>query len=265
MLSDEVNEIWPQMGYPPLVTPYSQYVKNVALVNVLNKVKGKPRWSLIDDNTWDMLLGKSGKLPGKLGDEIIKLASDLKKEFYTDHPQNLIEDTLEKNRKEMKDLGWSTGLDDEDLLEYSLHRTQYVDYKSGKAKKNFNDDLEKKRNKPNSINDTPENKVEIIQIGSDKYKVEYSISEDTLEKDLGVIDGNSVHSPIEGRFVLTKGSNDKPVKVNDVVKKGDVLCYIESMKVMNAIKSEFSGKIQKIYFRDGEDVYDDDILFTIKK
>ena len=265
MLSDEVNEIWPQMGYPPLVTPYSQYVKNVALVNVLNKVKGKPRWSLIDDNTWDMLLGKSGKLPGKLGDEIIKLASDLKKEFYTDHPQNLIEDTLEKNRKEMKDLGWSTGLDDEELLEYSLHRTQYIDYKSGKAKKNFNDDLEKRRNESNSINDTPENKVEIIQIGSDKYKVEYSISEDTSEKDLGVIDGNSVHSPIEGRFVLTKGSNDKPVKVNDVVKKGDVLCYIESMKVMNAIKSEFSGKIQKIYFRDGEDVYDDDILFTIKK
>ena len=265
MLSDEVNEIWPKMGYPPLVTPYSQYVKNVALVNVLNKIKGKPRWSLIDDNTWDMLLGKSGKLPGNLGDEIIKLASHLKKEFYTDHPQNLIEDTLEKNRKEMKDLGWSTGLDDEELLEYSLHRTQYIDYKSGKAKKNFNDDLEKRRNESNSINDTPENKVEIIQIGSDKYKVEYSISEDTLEKDLGVIDGNSVHSPIEGRFVLTKGSNDQPVKVNDVVRKGDVLCYIESMKVMNAIKSEFSGKIQKIYFRDGEDVYDDDILFTIKK
>ena len=265
MLSDEVNEIWPKMGYPPLVTPYSQYVKNVALVNVLNKIKGKPRWSLIDDNTWDMLLGKSGKLPGKLGDEIIKLALDLKKEFYTDHPQNLIGDTLEKNRKEMKDLGWSTGLDDEELLEYSLHRTQYIDYKSGKAKKNFNDDLEKRRNESNSINDTAENKVEIIQIGSDKYKVEYSISEDTSEKDLGVVDGNSVHSPIEGRFVLTKGSNDKPVKVNDVVKKGDVLCYIESMKVMNAIKSEFSGKIQKIYFRDGEDVYDDDILFTIKK
>ena len=265
MLSDEVNEIWPKMGYPPLVTPYSQYVKNVALVNVLNKIKGKPRWSLIDDNTWDMLLGKSGKLPGKLGDEIIKLASDLKKEFYTGHPQNLIEDTLKKNRKEMKDLGWSTGLDDEELLEYSLHRTQYIDYKSGKAKKNFNDDLEERRNESNTISDTPENKVEIIQIGSDKYKVEYSISEDTSEKDLGVVDGNSVHSPIEGRFVLTKGSNDKPVKVNDVVKKGDVLCYIESMKVMNAIKSEFSGKIQKIYFRDGEDVYDDDILFTIKK
>jgi biotin carboxyl carrier protein len=37
------------------------------------------------------------------------------------------------------------------------------------------------------------------------------------------------------------------------------------MKVMNAIKSEFSGKILKICFRDGEDVYDDDVLFIIKK
>jgi len=74
-----------------------------------------------------------------------------------------------------------------------------------------------------------------------------------------------VYSPIEGKFVLTKGSNDRPVKVNDVVNKGDVLCYIESMKVMNAIKSEFSGKILKICFRDGEDVYDDDVLFIIKK
>ena len=265
MLSDEVNEIWPQMGYPPLVTPYSQYVKNVALVNVLSKIKGKPRWSLIDDNTWDMLLGKSGKLPGHLGDEIIKLASHLKKDFYIDNPQNLIKDTLEKNRKEMKDLGWDTGLDDEELLEYSLHRTQYIDYKSGKAKKNFNNDLEKRKKVSNTVNDKPENKVEIIQIGSQKYKVEYSISEDNLEKDLTVVSGDSVRSPIEGRFVLTKGSNDKPVKLNDVVKKGDVLCYIESMKVMNAIKSEFSGKIQKIYFRDGDDVYDDDILFTIKK
>jgi pyruvate/oxaloacetate carboxyltransferase len=59
-----------------LVTPYSQYVKNVAIVNVLNQIKGKERWSLIDDNTWDMLLGKSGKLPGELGVEIKKLSKD---------------------------------------------------------------------------------------------------------------------------------------------------------------------------------------------
>ena len=104
-----------------------------------------------------------------------------------------------------------------------------------------------------------------LLVTNEKYKVEYSISNESLTHDKDSINGNCVYSPIEGKFVLTKGSNDRPVKVNDVVTKGDVLCYIESMKVMNAIKSEFSGKILKIYFRDGEDVYDDDILFIIKK
>jgi|TARA_B100001057_G_scaffold397796_1_gene408092 pyruvate carboxylase subunit B len=265
MLSDEVNEIWPLMGYPPLVTPYSQYVKNVALVNVLNKIKGKPRWSLIDDNTWDMLLGKSGKLPGSLGKEIIELASDLKKDFYSDNPQNLVEESLDNNRKEMKERGWDTGLDDEELLEYSLHKTQYIDYKSGKAKKSFTGDLNKRKNDSNKTEEPSKNQYEIIEVGTEKYKVEYSLSDESLSEDIKSIDGNPVCSPIEGKFVLTKGSNDRPVKVNDVVNKGDVLCYIESMKVMNAIKSEFSGKILKICFRDGEDVYDDDVLFIIKK
>mgnify|MGYP003299096549 CR=1 FL=1 len=104
MLSDEVNEIWPKMGYPPLVTPYSQYVKNVALVNVLNKIKGKERWGLIDDNTWDMLLGKSGRLPAPLGDEIINLSRKLGKKFYKNDPQDLVKNVLEKNREGGKNL-----------------------------------------------------------------------------------------------------------------------------------------------------------------
>ena len=64
-LFDEVEYIWPKTGYPPLVTPYSQYVKNLALMNVVQMVKGKERFSLIDDNTWDMLLGKQGNVPVK--------------------------------------------------------------------------------------------------------------------------------------------------------------------------------------------------------
>ena len=70
-LFEEVEYIWPMMGYPPLVTPYSQYVKNVALMNVMQVMKGKERWSMIDDNTWDLLLGRSGKLPGPLDQELI--------------------------------------------------------------------------------------------------------------------------------------------------------------------------------------------------
>jgi pyruvate carboxylase subunit B len=58
MLFDEVKYIWPKLGNPPLVTPFSQYVKNIALMNVMFIIKGQPRWSMIDKNSWDMILGK---------------------------------------------------------------------------------------------------------------------------------------------------------------------------------------------------------------
>ena len=74
MLFDEVEYVWPKLGYPPLVTPFSQYVKNVALMNVMQLVKGEERWTMIDNHTWDMILGKSGRLPGELAPEIIELA-----------------------------------------------------------------------------------------------------------------------------------------------------------------------------------------------
>ena len=64
-LFDEVAYVWPKVGYPTLVTPFSQYVKNLALTNVMQMEKGRGRWTMIADNIWDMILGKSGQLPGK--------------------------------------------------------------------------------------------------------------------------------------------------------------------------------------------------------
>ncbi|MBV20342.1 MAG: oxaloacetate decarboxylase [Cytophagia bacterium] len=261
-LLDEVNFIWPILGYPPLVTPYSQYVKNVALVNVLNNIKGKNRWSLIDDNTWDMLLGKSGQLPGKLGDEIIKLSKDLNKTFYNGEPQELVENVLDKNREEMKEKGWELGKDDEELLEYSLHKTQYLEFKSGAAKKKLADDILEKKNNKSEESIPSKIKKEIITIGDSRYEVEY-IDEENNSQSIKNPPGKKILSPIEGRVFLTKDSKDTAVKENDIVKKGDIICYIESMKVINAIKSEYSGKILKIYFNEGDDVFDDDILFII--
>ena len=261
-LLDEVNFIWPILGYPPLVTPYSQYVKNVALVNVLNNIKGKNRWSLIDDNTWDMLLGKSGQLPGKLGDEIISLSKDLNKTFYDGVPHELVENILDKNREEMKERDWELGNDEEELLEFSLHKTQYIDYKSGVAKKKLADEiLERKNNKPEEPIPS-QTKKEIITIQDVRYEVEY-LNEENNTSNTKNPPGKQILSPIEGRVFLTKDPKDTPVKVNDIVKKGDVICYIESMKVINAIKSEYSGKIVKICFNEGDDVFDDDILFII--
>ena len=265
LLLDEVKYIWPIMGYPPLVTPYSQYVKNVAIVNVLNSIKGKERWSLIDDNTWDMLLGKSGKLPGSVGDEIIKLSKKLGKDFYSGDPQDLVSNVLDQNRKEMKSNNWDLGEDDEELLEFSLHKNQYIDYKSGDAMKKLRSDIDlKKHESLTKEKSSTKKKKEIITINDSNYEVEFIINED-VENSNGKtsIKGNKVLSPIEGRVFLSKDSSEKGVKVGDVIKKGDVICYIESMKVVNAIKSEFSGKIEQVCFKDGEDIYDDDILFII--
>ena len=265
-LVDEVKYIWPIMGYPPLVTPYSQYVKNVAIVNVLNQIKGKERWSLIDDNTWDMLLGKSGKLPGELGEEIKKLSKDLGKEFYDGNPQDLIEDVLDINRNEMKSKNWDFGQDDEELLEYSLHKTQYLDFKSGDAKKKLAEDIKLKKQSKIMSKDEPSKKMtKILKVNEVSYEVDYII--DTAKKesilDKKIVKGQKIISPIEGRVFFTKDPDENPVKVGDKINKGDVICYIESMKVINAIKSDYSGKIMQVCFNDGDDIYDDDILFII--
>ena len=265
-LVDEVKYIWPIMGYPPLVTPYSQYVKNVAIVNVLNQIKGKERWSLIDDNTWDMLLGKSGKLPGELGEEIKNLSKDLGKEFYDGNPQDLIEDVLDSNRNEMKSKNWDFGKDNEELLEYSLHKTQYLDFKSGDAKKKIAEDIKLKKQSKIVSKDEPSKKMtKILKVNEVSYEVDYIL--DTAKKESisneKIVKGQKIISPIEGRVFFTKDPDENPVKVGDKINKGDVICYIESMKVINAIKSDYSGKIMQVCFNDGDDIYDDDILFII--
>ncbi len=87
-LFDEVKDIWPKLGNPPLVTPFSQYVKNIALLNVMQEIQDKPKFQMIDNNAWDMILGKAGRLPGKLAPEVIELARKQGKEFYEGVPQD---------------------------------------------------------------------------------------------------------------------------------------------------------------------------------
>lgn len=76
-----------------------------------------------------------------------------------------------------------------------------------------------------------------------------------IDKPQDDITGNQVKSPIVGTF-YSCSSPDKPAfaKVGDKVSKGDVLFIIESMKLMNEIKSEFDGVVKKVLIKDGEAV-----------
>ena len=146
-LFDEVQRIWPMLGTPCLVTPFSQYVKNAALMNLFSRSMGEKDFTRMDPAMWGMILGKSGKLPGELAPEIIELAKEKGYEFYTDDPQKLYPDVLPQYIKEMKELGWDRGQDDEELFEFAMHDKQYREYKSGLAKEQFLKDLEERRAK----------------------------------------------------------------------------------------------------------------------
>tara|TARA_B100000768_G_scaffold107445_1_gene99727 strand:+ start:10085 stop:10513 length:429 start_codon:yes stop_codon:yes gene_type:complete len=77
--------------------------------------------------------------------------------------------------------------------------------------------------------------------------------------------GNEVKSPIVGTF-YRKPNPEKPpfVNVGDHVESGDVICIVEAMKMMNEIKSEFSGKVISIIAEDGQPVEFDQTLIIIE-
>ena len=78
------------------------------------------------------------------------------------------------------------------------------------------------------------------------------------------IEGNQITSPIVGTFYRKPSPDKDPfIKVGDVVQEGDVLCIIEAMKMMNEIKSDFSGKVVSIHVEDGQPVEYGQHIITI--
>ena len=77
-------------------------------------------------------------------------------------------------------------------------------------------------------------------------------------------EGNVITSPIVGTFYRKPSPDKDPfIRVGDTVEKGDVLCIIEAMKMMNEIKSDFSGKVISIDLEDGQPVEYGQSIITI--
>ncbi len=268
-LFDEVAYVWPRVGYPPLVTPFSQYVKNLAMMNVMAMEKGKERWGMIADDIWDMILGKAGRLPGELAPEIIEKAEREGRKFFDGDPQDNYPDALDKYRKLMKENKWDTGEDDEELFEYAMHPAQYEAYKSGKAKEDFLAEVAKKRaERDKSPEEDAKPKTLTVQVDGQAYRVTVAYG-DTALPAVGAApvaptgEGKEVLSPLEGKFFLTKNAQETPLKVGDAVKEGDVICYVEAMKTYNAIRAEFAGTVTAICVNAGDAVSEDDVLMMI--
>ena len=271
-LFDEVAYVWPKVGYPCLVTPFSQYVKNLALMNVIQMEKGKERWSMIADTIWDMILGKAGRLPGPVAPELIEMAKAEGRQFLDTDPQENYPDDLDDYRKKMEEKGWPLGEDDEELFEYSMHPTQYEAYKSGKAKADFEADLAKRKaakNAPAAGTAAELPKSITVNVGGQNYKVEIAYGNDvpaateTAAPAAPAGEGADLLAPLEGKFFRVKDTSETPKQVGDAVKEGDVVGYIEAMKTYNAIKADRDGVITAILVNSGDSVEEDDVIMKI--
>ena len=91
----------------------------------------------------------------------------------------------------------------------------------------------------------------------DNKREEAELSEESFQK---------ITSPIVGTFYSRPSENEEPfVKVGQKVKKGDVLCILEAMKIMNEIKSSHDGTIRKMLLSDGDMADFGKVLFLLEE
>ena len=253
MLFQEVEYVWPRLGYPPLVTPFSQYVKNTALMNLMAILKGQPRWTTIDKDTWNMILGKMGRLPGELAPEIVALAKEKGLEFYDGNPQDAFPNELDRFRAEMKQEGWDFGQDDEELFEFAMHERQYRDYKSGVAKERFKADLEAARAKAGAPIVVERPVVEMPKFDVDAIVAKFP-------------DAVPVQAPVKGQLMWQVDVDDAstaPV-VGTEVKAGEPMSFVQTYYGFEDVVPAVSGRIVAVCAKQGDMVSKGEILAFVQ-
>ena len=248
-LFNEVEYVWPRVGYPPLVTPFSQYVKNIALMNLLTIEQGKGRFVMMDDAMWGMILGKSGKIPGTIDPELVELAKKQKREFTDVDPHTLLDNALDGFRKEMDENGWEYGQDDEELFELGMHPEQYRAFKSGQAKKQFLADLQKAKD---------------AKLGGGKISPEEIAALKHAKAD-------AVKSPLAGQLMWGFGGEGVMAPcvepfIGQKYKEGDTFCYLQTKwGEIVEIPAALGGKLVDISVKPGQNVRQGDTIAWIER
>lgn len=125
----------------------------------------------------------------------------------------------------------------------------------------------------NIIKDFENSNITNLEIELDNFKIKLNkninVKEDVIQntptQKVSEVKDYQVKSPLVGTFYAAKSPQDEPfVKIGQKVNKGDTLCIIEAMKIMNEITAPVSGEISDILVQNGEPVGFDEVIFMIK-
>ncbi len=247
-LFGEVEYVWPRVGYPPLVTPFSQYTKNIALMNLLTLEQGKGRFVMMDDSMWGMILGKSGKIPGTVDPELVELAKQQGREFTDADPHTLLPNALDDFKKEMDENGWDYGQDDEEFFELAMHPEQYRNFRSGQAKKNFLADLQAAKDAKLGAKVSPEEAAAFKHAKAD-----------------------AIVAPVKGQvFWEFQGEGEAAPAVEPYIgkeyKEGDAFCYILTpWGEFETVPAALGGKLVEINAKQGAKIGKGDVIAYIQR
>lgn len=292
----EIPHVREDLGYPPLVTPTSQIVGTQAVLNVLTG----GRYKSVTNEVKNYLLGRYGKAPGVVNEEVKKMAVG-NQDVITCRPADLIAEELDKLHGEIEELARS----DEDVLTYAmfpdLGRTFLQERTAGSLTPEPLLPVEAKnaaacpaQYAPNEFKVTLHGETYHIRItgtGHDNeserpfYVHVDGVAEEVLVETLDEIEvgaGGGTRKTIgkksaSGTMARPKPSHaghvttampgtivDVKVKAGDQVKAGDGVLIIEAMKMENEIQAAVSGTVVNVFAAKGDVVTPDQVLIEIQ-
>ncbi|MDH4233738.1 MAG: pyruvate carboxylase subunit B, partial [Gallionella sp.] len=289
----EIPRVREDLGYPPLVTPTSQIVGTQAVMNVLTGT----RYKSVTNEVKNYLLGHYGKAPGKVNEQVKKLAVG-DAEVVTCRPADLLEDEMNKLRIECENLAKS----EEDVLTYAmfpeLAKTFLQERNANTLKPEPLLSREaattlSERYAPNEFKVTLHGETFHIKLTGSGHHGEAKrpfyvsvdgISEEVVVETLNEIEVSSGKGNGKKKTAAPASSTGRPrpshqgcvatampgtivdvkVKVGDKVEAGDGVLVIEAMKMENEIQAPQCGVVISVHVKKGDSVAPDETLVEIQ-
>ena len=274
---NEVVEVRKDMGYPPLVTPSSQVVGTQAVINVLQS----ERYKVLTEHTKNYLLGKYGKAPGEVRQDLVeRVIKETGKQPITHRPADDIEPEFEKDKKELIEKLGRQPKSDEDVVTYALFPEvglEFLDIRDGYKKEAPPAPKAEAKQPAQTATAAP---VTAQAPGTSSYKVTvngtaYDVAVEDLSgggmqvtsvapaaepqaKPLPSGNGKVVNAPLTGdvlKLLLSEG---------DTVKNGQEIIILEAMKMETKVVSPHDGKIARYLVKPGDKVNNGDPLVEIQ-